>query len=252
LSTTSFNRIFSLSFTMHDMEKPFLSYASRALRCPSALLVAVAGLVPAQAHAYGMLAFETQPGIAAGAGCALVPQASPLPEQPQAALVFVKSEAILGGARSKLDEMRAQQAGTEAKMTVQAPVVTFADFRGAPTPGAFQSVAPPMACLMQPQPVAAFCAPTGTTACALARYRTTRCVRFGRHCRVAHPIGCPLASGAGPWSGVIHEVRGQSRDVQITKVNSWVNARISFVEDKRQFGVADRWIGAEHLALMAA
>lgn len=53
-----------------------------------------------------------------------------------------------------------------------------------------------------------------------------------------------LASHSGPWSGVIGQSRRLSRLAQIRTVNAWVNARISYIEDVRQHGIADRWAPA--------
>jgi predicted transglutaminase-like cysteine proteinase len=51
---------------------------------------------------------------------------------------------------------------------------------------------------------------------------------------------------AGPWSKLLRSQRGQSREVQIATVNAWVNARISFVDDIKAVGVSDQWASAAH------
>jgi predicted transglutaminase-like cysteine proteinase len=49
---------------------------------------------------------------------------------------------------------------------------------------------------------------------------------------------------AGPWSKLLRSQRGQSRAVQIETVNAWVNARISFVDDIKSVGISDQWASA--------
>jgi predicted transglutaminase-like cysteine proteinase len=51
---------------------------------------------------------------------------------------------------------------------------------------------------------------------------------------------------AGPWSKLLRSQRGRSRVVQIATVNAWVNARISFVDDIKAVGVSDQWASAAH------
>lgn len=46
---------------------------------------------------------------------------------------------------------------------------------------------------------------------------------------------------AGPWSHMLQAARGRDRAEQLRLVNSWVNARIAFVDDIRQHGIADHW-----------
>lgn len=53
-----------------------------------------------------------------------------------------------------------------------------------------------------------------------------------------------LGSRAGPWSGLLGQNRGRDRMAQIASVNAWVNARITFVDDVRQYGSADHWASA--------
>jgi predicted transglutaminase-like cysteine proteinase len=49
---------------------------------------------------------------------------------------------------------------------------------------------------------------------------------------------------AGPWSTLLRSQRGRSRAVQIETVNTWVNARISFVDDIKSVGISDQWASA--------
>lgn len=53
--------------------------------------------------------------------------------------------------------------------------------------------------------------------------------------------GATLAGHAGPWAAVIAQNRNLPRAAQIRAINAWVNARIAYVEDVRQYGAADLW-----------
>lgn len=48
----------------------------------------------------------------------------------------------------------------------------------------------------------------------------------------------------GPWSALVASARSLDRSAQIAAVNSWVNARIGYVEDSRQYGTIDYWASA--------
>ncbi|HKX21830.1 MAG TPA: transglutaminase-like cysteine peptidase [Rhizorhapis sp.] len=48
----------------------------------------------------------------------------------------------------------------------------------------------------------------------------------------------------GPWAALIVQSRSLDRLEQIRAVNRWVNARISYVEDARLYGAADHWAPA--------
>lgn len=58
----------------------------------------------------------------------------------------------------------------------------------------------------------------------------------GKWSSISQPI-----SGKGPWSGVISAARSASRQQQVEMINSWVNRRLRFVDD-RQGG--DSWASA--------
>lgn len=47
--------------------------------------------------------------------------------------------------------------------------------------------------------------------------------------------------GAGPWSAMLNAARTQDRAGQLRLINNWVNARIAFVDDSREYGMADHW-----------
>lgn len=53
-----------------------------------------------------------------------------------------------------------------------------------------------------------------------------------------------LTGRGGPWAAVIAQNRNLPRATQIRNVNAWVNQRISYVEDVRQYGAADHWSSA--------
>lgn len=50
--------------------------------------------------------------------------------------------------------------------------------------------------------------------------------------------------GEGSWSTVVRAAEGQNRVAQLQTINKWVNARIDYVDDIRQHGVADKWSSA--------
>lgn len=53
-----------------------------------------------------------------------------------------------------------------------------------------------------------------------------------------------LAGRAGPWSAIVASARNLDRAAQVSAVNSWVNGRIDYVEDARQYGAVDYWASA--------
>lgn len=53
-----------------------------------------------------------------------------------------------------------------------------------------------------------------------------------------------LTGRGGPWAAVVAQNRNLPRATQIRNVNAWVNQRISYVEDVRQYGAADHWSSA--------
>ena len=206
--------------------------AATLLRCG-----ALAGaLVPAGAQAFQTPSWATQ------ALCA------PAPAGPATAIGFnpaAKTEAILG-TRSKLDELKAQQAAVERAAASER--VALAQVR-APEPAA----GPGLACVRMP----AFAIATtpsampfgsaagvpvpdtgnpdvfGSVALAVSRTPLDGKWRKVRNAR--------LSARGGPWSALVRDARGMDRGGQIDSVNRWVNARVSFVDDSRRFNTADRW-----------
>jgi predicted transglutaminase-like cysteine proteinase len=165
-----------------------------------------------------------------------------------------KSEAILGG-RSKLDEMRAQQAETSRPRTASTvPGLVKASFSEPLEPGAGPA---PRPCLSAPNfslrietmPVASL----GTSGLP-PTIDTGKPDVFGS---VALPVSHTpldakwhkvrsgqLSARSGPWAATLHDTQGLTRPAKLEAVNRWVNARVTFADDVTRFGVADRWAGA--------
>lgn len=188
------------------------------------------------------------------------------------ALVPTKSEAILGGTRSKLDELRAQQAAAAAPAPVQ-QVAMLAPAAGPTTVPAVPCIAMAFTRLptFTPEPdldprtratqwvsrlaaVSIARRPQFQPALMLPKVDVSKPNVFGS---VALSIGrTPLdskwqraqASGlsgrAGPWRSVVGEARGLDQGAKIELVNSWVNRRVNFIDDSVRFKVADRWATA--------
>jgi len=51
-------------------------------------------------------------------------------------------------------------------------------------------------------------------------------------------------SGPGPWRAVVDRVRGLAPDERIQTINSWVNHRIQYADDRQVYGVEDHWASA--------
>ena len=189
-----------------------------------------------------------------------------------------KAEAILGGARSKLDELKAQQAAASAAATpVTNPLPQMAMLAPAAGPGSVAAVAPCTAMaftrlpsfapqpdmdrrsrasmwvtrlaavsIIRQTPVQAGLAlqpvdvskPDVFGSVALAIGRTPLDSKWRR----AQAAG--LAIRGGPWGAVIGEARSLDHGAKIDLINSWVNRRTSFVDDSVRFRIADRWATA--------
>lgn len=135
-----------------------------------------------------------------------------------------KSEAILGGAPSRLDLIRMRQSGV-------------------PSPAAGPSDATfPVRCSPPP---------------ALARGETIRAGQPDIFGSVALPVsrtaldsqwrrvaGQRLNARSGPWAALIAENRDAAPMARLIAVNAWVNARIRYVEDMREYRTADYWAPA--------
>lgn len=192
----------------------------------------------------------------------------------EAAVAPTKSEAILGGARSKLDELRAQQDAAAVPMPVQqvamlapaaGPTTVAAPACGAMAFGRLPAfVAAPDADLdpraraaqwvsrlaavsiarrpqMQPAlmlPPVDVSKPNVFGSVALAVGRTPLDGKWQRAQASA------LSGRSGPWRAVVGEARGLDQGGKIGLINSWVNRRVSFIDDSVRYHVADRWATA--------
>ena len=126
-----------------------------------------------------------------------------------------KSDAILGGAPSALAAITATQDGR----TMVTPAAARSYFRPA--------VANPM------QPPVSSSRPDVFNSVALSISRSPLDARWNR------------VSGAGVGgnaSAVAASLRDDDVLAKLEAVNSYVNARVRFVDDRVQFGVADRWL----------
>ena len=126
-----------------------------------------------------------------------------------------KSEAILGGAPSALAAITAQQDGRPTFQPAAAPVYyrpAVANYGGAAVsndrPDVFNSVA-------------------------LTINRSPLDARWN------NVSGAGVGGNAGAFAA---SIRGQDVLSKLEAVNSYVNARVRFVDDRVQFGVADRWL----------
>lgn len=196
-----------------------------------------------------------------------VAESCPVPAQPL--FTASKSETILGGERSRLDELRAQQA---------APVTTVAIEAGAmlaPAAGpSIPAIAPCASLGVAGLPDASSLTPrdkasrwvSQLAAVSIARRTQWQPARIGARVDVSKPdvfgsialaIGrtpldakwqraqaAPLPARAGGWHQLIGSARGKDRGTALDLVNGWVNARVSFVDDIVRFKAADRWASA--------
>jgi predicted transglutaminase-like cysteine proteinase len=164
-----------------------------------------------------------------------------------------KSEAILG-ARSKLDEMRAQQVQARRPLAISTtPMLIQTSFSKRLEPGAGPASAP---CISAPNfafRTEAAATPLGTGVLPLA-IDTGKPDVFGSIAlQVSHtPLDGKwhkvrngrLSVRSGPWAAILRDTQGLARPAQLEAINHWVNARISFADDATRFHIADRWADA--------
>jgi len=165
-----------------------------------------------------------------------------------------KAQAILGGAPSKLDLIKAQHIGVVDPTPAIAAGSGFRTLCGAPSPMLIASVRtiPPAA--FAPPPQFAQSAPLVEPPQFVAPPIGDRPDIFGSVALKvsATPLGTrwaaarsmSLGTRRGPWAPVIRENRSQQRAEQVAAINSWVNARIRFVDDRARYGRADHWASA--------
>jgi predicted transglutaminase-like cysteine proteinase len=134
-----------------------------------------------------------------------------------------KSDAILGGAPSALAAIRSQQAGQPAATFNRAiaPASPGALFRPAVMPYVRQAVSSDR--------------PDVFNSVALSIDRSPLSARW-------HQVAGAGVSGAA--AAYAASLRGEGTIAKLEAVNSYINARVRFVDDRVQFGVTDRWMTA--------
>jgi predicted transglutaminase-like cysteine proteinase len=134
---------------------------------------------------------------------------------------MTKTEAILGGAPSALAAITAQQGGRPAYSSFVVPASGGATLR------------PAVANYVR-QPVSTD-RPDVFNSVALSIGRSPLDSRWNR------VSGAGVGGSAGAFAA---SLRGQGVVAKLEAVNSYVNSRVRFVDDRIQYGVADRWMPA--------
>ena len=162
-----------------------------------------------------------------------------------------KAQAILGGAPSKLELIRARHDGLASQVPDIGTIGAGAGFRGFcgdPRPALIAPVEPVLAVqAVPPLKPAAMILPIAPVAGDRPDIFGSVALRIS-----ATPLGARWAAaraaslGArhGPWATTLRAMRGRDRTDQVAAINSWVNARIRFAEDRASGGQADRWASA--------
>ncbi len=160
------------------------------------------------------------------AGLALFAVARPSYAQNLAPAAFSKSEAILGAPSSLAAVMAAQSGGAAIQAVASAILpLTYAIVR--PAPFATQERALDLTVSpTQPDIFNSIAMPIG---------RTPLDDRWGR-------VGS--ASVGGQAARLSVALRDREESTRLQAINAYVNARVAFTDDSRQFGVADRWSAA--------
>ena len=157
----------------------------------------------------------------ASAAAALALVATPAVAQSAPYFSYSKTQAILGG-ESRLASIMASQSGQPLP---QPPAVSPAGY-GMQIRNAAMPIYRPAIAMDQPDVF-------NSVALPIARTSLDR-----RWRKVAHgPVGAGSAAYANSLSG-------RSAMERLDAVNRYVNARVSFVDDIRQYGVADYWTSA--------
>jgi predicted transglutaminase-like cysteine proteinase len=161
------------------------------------------------------------------AGLALLAATSPASAQVRPFAVSDKSEAILG-APSALAAIMAAQSGSAS--VASALPLTNAVLRPAPllTPAPFVPQAAPVV-------GASLDRPDVFNSVAMPIARSPLDQRWGR-------VGSATVHGKAARFAA--SLRGHDERARIDAVNRFVNARVAFVDDSREYGVADRWSAA--------
>ena len=161
-------------------------------------------------------------------GIALFAAAAPACAQGWSPAAPSKSEAILGGPSALAAIMAAQTGSTSLSVATVLPL-TYPVIRPAP-------FVPPAAAPAPAAPTpAALDRPDVFNSVAMPIARTPLDDRWSR-------IGSARLHGkAARFAAAL---RGRDESVKLDAINRFVNARIAFVDDSRQYGVADRWSSA--------
>jgi predicted transglutaminase-like cysteine proteinase len=159
-----------------------------------------------------------------GTGTALPAQAQML--SPASSKGLTKAEAILGGAPSRLASILAAQASS-----TPIPASSFA----AAAPIAFPAVARAAADYAPVDLTASPERPDVFNSVAMPISASPLDHRWNQVSRGA------VGGRAGAFAATL---RGKVERARIEAVNAYVNARVAFVADSRQYGVADRWSAA--------
>ena len=162
-----------------------------------------------------LAAVAATPAVAAEQS-AVVPAAAPLS--------FSKSEAILGGAPSRLAALVAQQTGAPV---VRSPLAASLSYASLPQPQThYRQFLRPAVATDRPDVF-------GTVALPVDRTPLDRRWRKVRR----QPV-------SGQASDFAADLRGRDAMERIDAVNRFVNARVAFVDDSRAYRSADVWQGA--------
>ncbi|MFC7535880.1 transglutaminase-like cysteine peptidase [Sphingomonas sp. GCM10030256] len=150
-------------------------------------------------------------------------QFAPSSQATRASLTWSKSDAILGGAPSRLAALVAQQSGATAR-----PPITPAPLARS------HSVATPQRANLSAEPAGDRPDVFGTVALPVGRTPLdTRWRKVRRQ------------GAAGTEAAFASSLRSHDPDARIAAVNRFVNARVAFVDDSRQYRAADVWQAAK-------
>ncbi|HEX6219125.1 MAG TPA: transglutaminase-like cysteine peptidase [Sphingomicrobium sp.] len=141
---------------------------------------------------------------------------------------MAKSDAILGGAPSALAAIMARQSGLPVP-TVQPAVLTPASYRLVPSPAILRNAEPlyaPAVLSGRPDVFGSVALAVGTTKLESRWRRVER------------------ASVTGNAAHYAASLRDMDPVARAEAVNRYVNARVQFVDDWRQYGKADMWSAA--------
>ena len=135
-----------------------------------------------------------------------------------------KTEAILGGAPSALAAITAQQEGQRALR----PAALSSNYSTAALPNNYRP-----AVVNYVRPAVSTDRPDVFNSVALSINRSPLDARWNR---------VSAAGVAGSAAAFAGGLRNQDVVAKLEAVNSYVNARVRFVDDRVQFGIADRWM----------